>query len=88
MEKKLLLKLGHHRRLCLYGGVETAPVTEVTPVISMPLTDNGEYDIPRLRKAILECKRRFDDMGIKFRIVAIPEKMKSLLEEAFGDEMK
>lgn len=72
--------------VCMAGGNCAGDGSD--SVISMPLTDNGEYDVPRLRKAILECKRRFDDMGIKFRIVAIPEKMKGLLEEAFGDEIE
>ena len=72
--------------VCMAGGNCAGDGSD--SVISMPLTENGEYDIPRLRKAILECKRRFDDMGIKFRIVAIPEKMKGLLEEAFGDEIE
>ena len=53
----------------------------------MPLTRNGSYDVEKLRKVILETKRRFEEQSAVFRIVQIPGKMVPLLMEAFPGEL-
>ncbi|MDY6037504.1 MAG: phosphatidylglycerol lysyltransferase domain-containing protein [Eubacterium sp.] len=72
--------------LCMAGGNCAGDGSD--SVISMPLTAVGSYDIDNLRKAILECKKRFDARNINFEIIAIPEHMVKFLEEAFGDKIE
>lgn len=71
--------------LCMAGA--DCMIGQRSAVMSMPLTATGEYDIPSLRATVLECKKRFEDRGIPFRIALVPEHMLHFLEEAFGDNL-
>ena len=51
-------------------------------IIAMPLTKDGTYDSERLGKALMECKKRFDERGIPFTIAMITTPMLEILEEA------
>ena len=55
-------------------------------VMSMPLTADGTYDPVKLRSVILECKRRFDEIGVPLVIVTIPAHMVDILREVFSEE--
>ena len=61
---------------------------EPTAIISMPLTKDGWYDPKKLRKAILEAKRRFDERKIPFSIELVPESMVHFISEAFPGEIE
>jgi hypothetical protein len=61
---------------------------EPKAIISMPLTRDGGYDLEKLRKVILEARRRFEERGIDFTIERIPKHMVHYLEEAFPGQMK
>ncbi len=51
-------------------------------IIAMPLTKDGNYDPERLGKALMECKRRFDEREIPFVVAMIHSHMVPILEEA------
>ena len=72
--------------LCLAGA--DCMTREPKAIISMPLTRDGSYDKEKLRKVILEAKRRFEERGVEFSMHLIPGHMVPLLEEAFPNEMK
>ena len=54
-------------------------------IIAMPLTRDGSYEPEKVRKVILETRRRFEEQGAAFRIVQIPGHMVPVLEEAFPE---
>ncbi|MGI6212353.1 MAG: DUF2156 domain-containing protein [Anaerovoracaceae bacterium] len=54
-------------------------------IVAMPLTKDGTYDPPRLRKAVLEAKRRFDERKIPFSVCLIPESMVPVFQEALPE---
>lgn len=56
------------------------------PSMSMPLTKDGTYDPLRLRAALLECKRRFDEAGIPLTVRNIPAHLADAVAEAVGPE--
>ena len=72
--------------LCMAGA--DCMIGEPTAVMAMPLTKTGEYEPEGLRKAILECKKRFEERKIPFSIVLIPGHMVKYLEEAFPGELE
>ena len=57
-------------------------------IFSMPMTCTGEYDIEKLRAAVLYAKNKFKDAGVEFRMGMIPEHMLPLIEEAFPGEVE
>ena len=61
---------------------------EPKAIVSMPLTRDGNYDKGKLRKVILESKKRFEERGVDFSIHLIPGHMVHFLEEAFPGEME
>lgn len=71
--------------ICMAGADCISETTDA--VIAMPLTENGTYDRDRLRRAVLECKRRFEERKLPFTITLIPEHMVPFLEEAFPGEL-
>ncbi len=71
--------------ICMAGADCISEPTDA--VIAMPLTEDGTYDKERLRRAVLECKRRFEERKLPFTITLIPEHMVQFLEEAFPGEL-
>lgn len=72
--------------LCMAGMVKDDP--ESKPIILMPLTKDGTYDLDKLRETVLNVKRRFDENGWKLYIVSLAEHLKEILEEAFPGQLK
>jgi Uncharacterized conserved protein len=72
--------------LCLAGA--DCMTREPRAIIAMPLTRDGNYDSKKLRKVILEARKRFEERGVEFAIHLIPGHMVHLLEEAFPGEME
>ena len=70
--------------LCVCGAVKNDPYAK--PVMLMPLTKDGQYDIVALRETVLAAKAKFDERGLKFYMVSLSEPLKALLEEAFPGE--
>lgn len=59
-----------------------------TAIIAMPMTEDGNYDLVRLRETVIEAKRRFDVNDIPFSIRFIPGHMVHLLDRAFPNQME
>lgn len=72
--------------LCIAGA--DCIIGEPSAIVSMPLTKNGTYEPERLRAAVLEMKRRFDDRKIPFRMILIPGHMREFLERAFPGQVE
>ena len=56
------------------------------PAMSMPLTKDGSYDPVRLRAALLECKRLFDEAGVPLTVRNIPAHLADVVMEAVGSD--
>ena len=56
------------------------------PAMSMPLTKDGTYDPERLRRALLECRRRFEQEGLPLTVRNIPAHLADVMREAVGSE--
>ena len=50
-----------------------------------PLTKTGEFNPRDLKEALLQVKERMEAHGEKFTLRLVPEHMKGMLEEAWGD---
>lgn len=72
--------------LCMAGSVKDDP--EAKPIILMPLTRDGHYDLEQLRETVLQARARFAEKGLKMYIVSLSEGLKALLEEAFPGQLK
>lgn len=72
--------------LCIAGA--DCIVGEPSAIVSMPLTKDGTYDPKKLRSAVLEMKRRFDERKIPFRMILVPGHMRKFLEEAFPGQVE
>ena len=57
-------------------------------IFSMPTTRTGEYDVDKLRAAVLYAKDKFEDAGFEFRMGMIPEHMLPLIDEAFSGKVE
>lgn len=56
--------------------------------ISMPLTKDGNYEPEKLKRVLLEAKKRFDDRKIRFSIELIPKHMVHLINDTFSGEVE
>jgi len=56
------------------------------PAMSMPLTKEGSYDPERLRRALLECRRRFEQEGLPLTVRNIPAHLADVMRETVGSE--
>ena len=77
-------KIGKY--LCVSGTVKHDP--DAKPIMLMPLTRDGSYDLQNLRETILLAKVKFEEQGYKFYIVSLSEKLKKLLEKIFPEELR
>ena len=74
--------------LCL-GGTKCSEGEEGYTFMAMPMVLAPEdYEPESLKRAVKECKKRFEAAGKNFVISAIPGHMRHILEEAFGEDIE
>ncbi|MBQ1395837.1 MAG: DUF2156 domain-containing protein [Eubacterium sp.] len=72
--------------LCVAGDSLETGGADAT--MAFPLPESGVYEPEKLRAVILECRRRFEEAGVPFRIVSIPAHFLCILEEAFPEGLE
>lgn len=73
--------------LCIVG-VSLLEEGKETPFLIPPMTSTGTYEPEKLRKTILEVRRRFQEAGADFTLRLLPAHMTEFVRAAFPEEIE